>query len=140
MTPHILVIDDNPTNLKLVCDILECEGYQVDRACDAEAALSKTKTSRFDLVLTDIGLPGMDGLTLTRILKADEATKTVPVIAVTAFAMKGDDRRAKEAGCDGYITKPIDTRRLVNQITPFLAGSRLLSSYEEHHESNGGRG
>src|ERR1700733_3440703 len=120
--PHILVIDDNAANLKLVCDILECEGYSVDRATDAEAALVKVTASRFDLVLTDVGLPGMDGLALTRILKANELTRRVPVIAVTAFAMKGDDQRAIKAGCDGYITKPIDTRRLVKQIEGYLSG------------------
>jgi CheY-like chemotaxis protein len=107
--PHILVIDDNAANLKLVCDILECEGYSVDRATDAEAALVKVTASRFDLALT-------------RILKANELTRRVPVIAVTAFAMKGDDQRAIKAGCDGYITKPIDTRRLVKQIEGYLSG------------------
>jgi CheY-like chemotaxis protein len=88
----------------------------------AEAALVKVTASRFDLVLTDVGLPGMDGLALTRILKANELTRRVPVIAVTAFAMKGDDQRAIKAGCDGYITKPIDTRRLVKQIEGYLSG------------------
>jgi CheY-like chemotaxis protein len=126
---HILVIDDNAANLKLVCDILECEGYRVDRAADAEAALVKVNASRFDLVLTDVGLPGMDGLALTRILKANEVTRRVPVIAVTAFAMKGDDQRAIKAGCDGYITKPIDTRRLVKQIEGYLSGGARRSSH-----------
>jgi two-component system cell cycle response regulator len=120
MPAHILVIDDNPVNLKLVCDILECEGYIVERAVDAEAALHKTGSTGFDLILTDIGLPGMDGLALTRILKANHATMHIPIVAITAFAMKGDDLKVRQAGCDGYITKPIDTRRLVGQVAAFL--------------------
>jgi len=118
---YILVIDDNPANLKLVCDILECEGYDVGRAVDAEEALIKVKASDFDLVLTDVGLPGMDGLAMTKLLKADAATSHVPVVALTAYAMKGDDQKALAAGCDGYISKPIDTRKLVQQVKSYLA-------------------
>ncbi|HEY6333792.1 MAG TPA: response regulator [Blastocatellia bacterium] len=136
--PHILVIDDNPANLKLVCDVLECEGFDVDRAFDAEAALEKARASRFDLVLTDVGLPGMDGLALTRILKSDDATRQVPVVALTAFAMKGDDVKAIEAGCDGYITKPIDTRQLAHQIALYLVAPPIPASVRNGHENNGG--
>lgn len=136
--PHILVIDDNPANLKLVCDVLECEGFDVERAFDAEAALEKARTSRFDLVLTDVGLPGIDGLALTRILKSDDRTKQVPVVALTAFAMKGDDVKAMEAGCDGYITKPIDTRQLARQLAPFLTAPPIPLSGRSANERNGG--
>jgi CheY-like chemotaxis protein len=136
--PHILVIDDNPANLKLVCDVLECEGFHVDRAFDAEAALEKARACRFDLVLTDVGLPGMDGLALTRILKSDDRTSQVPVVALTAFAMKGDDVKAIEAGCDGYITKPINTRQLASQIAPFLKAPPKSVGGRSAHESNGG--
>ena len=108
----ILVVDDNPTNLKLVSDVLEAEGYRVVRAADAETAEEIIAAEAPALILMDIALPGMDGLTLTRRLKADERTRSIVIVALTAFAMKGDEEKAREAGCDGYITKPIDTRRL----------------------------
>ena len=120
MRSRILVVDDNPTNLKLVCDILEFDGYGLEQALDAEEALIKTISTLPDLVLMDIGLPGMDGLELTRLLKADERTKHIPVVALTAFAMKGDDQKAFDAGCNGYITKPIDTRQLLEQVASFV--------------------
>lgn len=120
MAAHILIVDDNPTNLKLVFEILESKGYKVDRAVDAESALNILKSSSPDLILMDIALPGMDGLTLTRMLKANEKTKNITVLALTAFAMKGDDQKAIDAGCDGYISKPINTRQLPVQIEEFL--------------------
>ena len=116
----ILVVDDNPTNLKLAADVLECAGYDVLKATDAEMALVVINAGLPDLILMDIALPGMDGLTLTRQLKATPRTKHVRVIALTAFAMKGDDQRARDAGCDGYITKPIDTRKLPEQVAAYL--------------------
>jgi CheY-like chemotaxis protein len=119
---HILVVDDNTTNLKLVSDVLECAGYEVAKAEDAENAVRVIAEAKPDLILMDIALPGMDGLTLTRKLKADPATEHIRIVALTAFAMKGDDRKAREAGCDGYITKPIDTRALPDQVAGYLAG------------------
>ncbi|MEW6306879.1 MAG: response regulator [Verrucomicrobiota bacterium] len=116
----ILVVDDNPTNLKLVSDVLEFEGYQILQAADAEQAQAVLKDSIPDLILMDIALPGMDGLTLTRLLKADARTRHIRIVALTAFAMKGDDQKALDAGCDGYITKPIDTRRLGGQVLEVL--------------------
>jgi CheY-like chemotaxis protein len=116
----ILVVDDNPTNLKLVADVLEFEGYSIMKAADAEEAQVLVKESLPDLILMDIALPGMDGLTLTRKLKAAEETKNICVVALTAFAMKGDDQKALDAGCDGYITKPIDTRKLPELVSAFL--------------------
>lgn len=120
MGARILVVDDNPVNLKLAGDVLECEGFEVERSLDAEEAFERIQRSAFDLILMDVALPGMDGLTLTRMLKADPATRHIPIVALTAFAMKGDDRKAMEAGCDGYIAKPIDTRRLPEQVTEVL--------------------
>jgi CheY-like chemotaxis protein len=117
---NILVVDDNPTNLKLVSTVLSFEGYNVITAGDAEEAQELIDRSRPDLILMDIALPGMDGLTLTRLLKANEATRHVLVVALTAFAMVGDEAKAWDAGCDGYITKPIDTRQLAGQITRIL--------------------
>ena len=113
---RILVVDDNPVNLKLASDVLEFAEHQVMTAANAEEALAVLRQTPPDLILMDIGLPGMDGLTLTRQIKADPVTGHIVIVALTAFAMKGDDQKAKEAGCDGYITKPIDTRRLADQI------------------------
>lgn len=116
----ILVVDDNPVNLKLVADLLEYEGYVVQRATDAEQAITALEVSRPELILMDIGLPGMDGLTLTKQLKSQPHTRDILVIALTAFAMKGDEERARVAGCDGYIIKPINTRTIGSAIEGFL--------------------
>jgi len=117
---RILVVDDNPANMKLVSDLLEWSGYQISKAMNAEQALEAIRQTKPDLILMDISLPGMDGLTLTRKLKADDATKRIRIVALTAFAMKGDEQKAFDAGCDGYITKPIDTRKLPDQIARVL--------------------
>jgi CheY-like chemotaxis protein len=119
----VLVVDDNPTNLKLVSDVLEFDGYRILKATDAEEAQEVIRSSPPDLILMDIALPGMDGLTLTRRLKDDEATRQIVIVALTAFAMKGDDEKARLAGCDGYITKPIDTRKLSELVAGYLSGS-----------------
>lgn len=116
----VVVVDDHSVNLKLVCEILEAEGYVVERAMDAVEAEQVLARVVPDLVLMDIALPGTDGLTLTRRLKAEPRMAAVPIVALTAFAMKGDDRKALEAGCEGYITKPIDTRRFPEQVALFL--------------------
>lgn len=116
----ILVVDDNSTNRKLVSDVLGFEGYRIVQASDAESAQDLIRSTPPDLILMDIALPGMDGLTLTRLLKADETTRHIIIVALTAFAMKGDDAKAREAGCDGYVTKPIDTRTLPNAVAAYL--------------------
>ncbi len=118
---QILVVDDNPTNLKLASDVLEFEGYRVLKAADAEVAAEVISRSPPDLILMDIALPGMDGLTLTRKLKSDEKTRHITIVALTAFAMKGDDQKAKAAGCDDYIIKPMDTRKLPAQVAEILS-------------------
>jgi CheY-like chemotaxis protein len=117
---RVLVVDDHPINLKLACDVMEHEGYLVDRAESAEAALACIDRIRPDLILMDLGMPGMDGFALTRRLRADEATRSIPVVALTAFAMKRDEEKALEAGCDAYISKPIDTRTLPARIAALL--------------------
>lgn len=118
---RILVVDDNPTNLKLVSDLLGFEGHEVLKAMDAEEAQVVLTDTLPDLILMDIALPGMDGLTLTRQLKANPQTRHIRIVALTAFAMKGDEQKAMDAGCDGYITKPIDTRALPKQVAGILA-------------------
>ncbi len=118
--PTILIVDDNATNLKLASIVLEMEGHAVVRAVDAEQALQLLDDLVPDLILMDIGLPGMDGLTLARRLKATASLSGVPIVALSAFAMKGDKERAMAAGCDGYITKPIDTRRFPQQVQSYF--------------------
>jgi len=117
---RILIVDDTPVNLKLTRILLVNEGYKVLTAASAEEALEVVRSHHPELVLADIQLPGMDGLELARRIKGAAATRDITVIAVTAFAMAGDDRKAMEAGCDGYITKPIDTRTLAARIREIL--------------------
>ncbi len=116
----ILIVDDSPVNLKLVRVLLEAENYDVRTAGDADEALALLETFRPRLILMDLQLPGIDGLALTRKLKADPKTRDIAIVAVTAYAMKGDSEKARDAGCDGYITKPIDTRALPVAIEKFL--------------------
>ena len=117
----ILVVDDNPTNLKLARILLECEGYEVRVAEDAEKALRVLESFQPRVILMDLQLPGMDGLELTRRLKADPRTRAIRILAVTSCAMKGDEERALAAGCDGYVTKPIDTVALPRLLAETLA-------------------
>jgi CheY-like chemotaxis protein len=124
---RILIVDDNATNLKLVAYLMKANGYQVDTALDAEAALEAIGANCPDLILMDIQLPGIDGLELTRRLKAQPATREIVVVAVTAYAMKGDQAKALAAGCDDYITKPIDTRTLPETIARHLANREVVS-------------
>jgi two-component system cell cycle response regulator len=104
---RILVVDDNPTNLKLVMFLLSSSSYEVRTASDARHALEVLESFRPDLILMDLQLPDIDGLELTRRLKADPRMKETAIIAVTAYAMKGDEEKARAAGVDGYVCKPI---------------------------------
>jgi CheY-like chemotaxis protein len=116
----ILVVDDNPINLKLVSDLLAFEGYRVLKAEDGEQAAASVDAEPPDLILLDVDLPGIDGLTLTKRLKSDVRTGDIIIVALTAFAMKADRQRAMAAGCDAYVTKPIDTRGLPGQVAELL--------------------
>jgi two-component system cell cycle response regulator len=121
MTARILIVDDNATNLKLTAYLVKAKGYEVVTAPDAESALAAIREHAPQLILMDVQLPGIDGLELTRRLKADPATAHILIVAVTAYAMKGDQDKAMTAGCDGYVTKPIDTRALPETIATLLA-------------------
>lgn len=116
----ILIVDDNAANLKLTRVLLAKEGYDVHTASDAEEALKLLEDFKPRLILMDIQLPGMDGLTLTRQLKTGPATRDIVVVALTAYAMKGDEEKALAAGCDGYVTKPIDTQALPGLVAGYL--------------------
>ena len=106
----ILVVEDNPANMALAIFLLQSAGHAVSSATDAEAGLTLARAEQPDLILMDIQLPGMDGLQATALLKHDEATRSIPVLALTALAMKGDEERIRAAGCDGYIAKPLAYR------------------------------
>lgn len=139
MTPSILIVDDNVTNLKLAKVLLTTAGYRVYSAVDAEQALEVLSGCVPHLILMDIQLPGMDGLELTRRLKADPATRAIPVVALTAYAMKGDDDKARAAGCIGYITKPIDTRDFAAQVARLLEGDKKAVAAVPSHTDEGGK-
>jgi CheY-like chemotaxis protein len=123
----VLIIDDHPINLKLASEVLLAVGYTVIGAVDAEQAQLLLTTMMPDLILMDIALPGMDGLSLTKLLKTDARLRHIPIVALTAYAMRGDDIKASAAGCDGYITKPINTRLLAAQVAAFVDAARIRS-------------
>ena len=127
MNPRILIIEDNELNLELASDLLEVKGFVVLRARSAEAGLRLAHQTAVDLVLMDLSLPGMDGLAATHELKQDPATRHLPILALTAHAMRGDAEIIAQAGCDGYLTKPIDTREFANQVLAFLTSARNRS-------------
>jgi two-component system cell cycle response regulator DivK len=117
----VLIVEDNPTNMTLALFLLRSAGYAVLSATDAEAGLTLARDKRPDLILMDIQLPGMDGLEATALLKRDEATRDIPVIALTALAMKGDEARIRAAGCDGYIAKPMRYQDFLATVAARLA-------------------
>lgn len=123
-TERVLVVDDNPTNLKLARILLLGAGYEVATAEDAEEAQRRLADFDARLILMDLQLPGMDGLELTRRLKADPLHSDRIIVALTAYAMKGDDAKARAAGCDSYMSKPIDGDRLLALVAELLAGRR----------------
>ena len=118
---RILVVEDNPANMTLATFLLQSAGHTVLGAHDAEAGLTLAREEQPDLILMDIQLPGMDGLEATALLKQAEATRGIPVIALTALAMKGDEERIRAAGCDGYIAKPMRYREFLAAISSQLA-------------------
>ena len=133
MNHTILIIEDNLLNLELVTDLLEAKGFSVLQARTAEEGVRSAREYGPELILMDLSLPGMDGLAATKLLKADPATSHLPIVALTAHAMRGDDTAAKAAGCDGYLTKPIDTRRFPEQIASFIgAVSNGSSDHPDH--------
>jgi two-component system, cell cycle response regulator DivK len=117
---RILVVEDNASNMSLVTFMLESGGHTVLGAADAEAGLTVARAEQPDLVLMDIQLPGMDGLQAAGLLKGDRVTRGIPVIALTALAMKGDEQRILQAGCDGYLAKPLAYQVLLDTVARFL--------------------
>ena len=126
--PLILVVDDTDAVQLLVSSVLQLGGFRVDLAGSSHEVLDRLEARRPDLILMDVQLPGQDGLSLTRQLKADPATAEIPIIALTAHAMPGDEELALAAGCVGYISKPINTRTFVDQVRKFVSKEPLVAT------------
>jgi two-component system, cell cycle response regulator DivK len=122
--PYVLLVEDNETNQMLTMAVLQRDGYRVEVAATADEALAVLKAGKPDLILMDVQLPGKDGLALTRVLKKNPDTASIPVVAMTAHAMSGDEALALAAGCAGYIAKPIDTRSLGDEVRRHLGVAR----------------
>jgi len=122
MEKVVLIVEDEPKNLKLFRDLLQARGITTREATDGRQAVESVRSGKPDLILMDIQMPVMDGLEATKILKADPETASIPIIALTAFAMRGDREKAMEAGCDGYIAKPINVRDFLEEVSSFLLG------------------
>ena len=122
MAKLILIVDDEPKNLTLLRDLLQVSGYSTIEATDGKQGVELARAKKPDLILMDIQMPVMDGLDATRILKAEAATRNIPVLALTSYAMKGDEGRILEAGCDGYLAKPYNIQELLKEVAKYLPG------------------
>lgn len=130
----VLLVEDNAANMTLATFLLQSAGYEVISATDAETGVRLARAHCPALILMDIQLPGMDGLQATAHLRADESTRAIPVVALTALAMKGDEERIRAAGCDGYIAKPLDYKSFLATVASYFGqdrGGRLPAAREE---------
>lgn len=134
----VLVVEDNLLNMELVTDLLETQGYIVWQAQTAEEGLHLARTALPDLILMDLSLPGMDGLAATKALRAKPVTAPLLIIALTAHAMKGDAESALNAGCDGYLTKPINTRTFLDQVLDIIDATNLRRPTTKQYMKNYG--
>jgi two-component system, cell cycle response regulator DivK len=121
MSKRILVVEDQPDNRQIIRDMLAPTDYEIIEAEDAEQALEATARQRPDLILMDIQLPIIDGYTATRKIKSDPALRSIPIIAVTSYALSGEEKKAREAGCDDYVPKPFSPRQLLAKIRQYLS-------------------
>ena len=122
MSNVILIVEDDPKSLKLIRDLLRASGYAIIEATDGRQGVEQARAQKPDLIFMDIQMPVVNGIEATKILKTDRATKDIPIIALTASAMKEDKVKAFQAGCDGYITKPIDIKRFLKKAKEYLSG------------------
>ena len=120
MSKTILIVEDNELNMKLFNDLLQAHGYNTLQTKDGREVMEITRKNKPDLILMDIQLPEISGLEITKMLKADDDLRTIPVVAVTAFAMKGDEQKIRSGGCDGYIAKPISVASFLQTVSKFL--------------------
>ncbi|TVM03582.1 MAG: response regulator [Candidatus Brocadia sp. WS118] len=125
---NVMVVEDNEKNRKLMRVVLKAKGYNVIEATTGEEALNILKNQKPNIILMDIQLPGIDGLTLIKQIKADAVTKEIPIIAVTAYAMKGDEQKILDTGCEAYMSKPINTQELPHMI------EKYIKKRQENHE------
>jgi len=123
MPKRVLIVEDNPFSLELTSELVQAEGHQVISATSGTEALSIARAEQPDLILLDVRLPGVDGLTLSRALKAEPATERIPIVGISAHAMPEDEARALQAGCIAYLRKPLDTRRLLDLMERLLGGA-----------------
>jgi two-component system cell cycle response regulator DivK len=123
MPARILVAEDDADNRRIVVKVLTVEGYETLEAADGRSAVAVAKRERPDLIVMDLAMPGMDGWEASRRLKADPQTADIPIIALTAFAMRGDEERAREAGCDAYLSKPCRPQTIRDVVRQFVARS-----------------
>jgi two-component system cell cycle response regulator DivK len=121
MQKTILIVEDNELNMRLFNDLLQAHGYNTVQTKDGREVVQLTRRTRPDLILMDIQLPEISGLEVTKLLKADDELRHIPVVAVTAFAMKGDEQKIRSGGCDGYIAKPISVASFLQTVSKFLA-------------------
>lgn len=121
--PRVLIVDDNPMNIAIAQVVLLAEEFEVETAASGPEAMQTVRSFKPDLILIDIQMPGKDGLEVTRDLKADPATEHIRVVAFTAFAMRGDEMKMRAAGCDGYLSKPIDVKKFGAQVRAYLPDS-----------------
>ena len=120
MTKKVMIVEDNELNMKLFNDLLEAQGYEVIQTNDGTKALDLARSTRPDLILMDIQLPEVSGLDVTKWLKADQELASIPVIAITAFAMKGDEERIRAGGCQAYISKPISVVKFLETVKEYV--------------------
>jgi len=120
MAKTVLIVEDNELNMKLFRDLLEAHGYETSGTSNGVEALDLVRTMRPDLILMDIQLPQVSGLEVTRWIKDDPELRAIPVVAVTAFAMKGDEERIREGGCEAYLSKPISVGKFIETVRRFI--------------------
>jgi two-component system, cell cycle response regulator DivK len=138
MGTTVLIVDDDPKSMKLSRDVLSVFGYRTIAATNGEQAVQMAKEYRPDLILMDVQLPVLDGLSAVRLIRSDSATRDITIIAATAFAMRGDEERAMNAGCNGYLAKPIDIRLLLKTVEKHLSAdkeNRIVSTRSDKNET-----
>jgi two-component system, cell cycle response regulator DivK len=121
MTKTVMIVEDNDLNMKLFNDLLEAQGYKTIKTSDGNKVMELARAHKPDLILMDIQLPEISGIEVTRWIKDDEVLRSIPVIAVTAFAMKGDEERIREGGCDAYLSKPISVPKFIETVRSYLS-------------------
>ena len=121
--PRLLIVDDNAMNVLLTREVLVADGFEIDAAADAFEACARIATFRPDLILMDVQMPVVNGLALTREIKANPASRHIVIVAYTAFAMQGDEAKMRAAGCDGYLSKPVDANKFATQVLACLAAA-----------------